>query len=77
MTKEEILKVIQEQFENQLGVETVSNSLTLDLAGADDLDYVEFVIEIENKIKCYIPDGTAFCRMTILEMVDYIFDEIN
>lgn len=81
MTKEEILKKIQEQLINQLGfdpkIDTFLESSKLDYYGADDLDGVEFIMAMEKEFDFIIPDDDAFCRMTFTEMVDYIFDEIN
>jgi acyl carrier protein len=52
---------VQELFAKQMGVklESVSSSTTLGDVGADELDFVELVMELEEKFDVSIPDDRA------------------
>lgn len=60
---------------DKLGVDeakiTESSSFVNDL-GADSLDVVEFVMEVENKFEISIPDDAASQLLTVGDAVKYI-----
>ena len=59
----------------QLGVaaETITPaSLIREDLGADSLDMVEIVMEIENETGCDIPDSSAEMLLTVQAFLDYV-----
>jgi acyl carrier protein len=75
MSREEILKKVQEIVSEQLGVETSEvkpeASFATDL-GADSLDTVELVMALEEEFDIEIPDEAAEGIATVQAAVDYI-----
>lgn len=79
-TKEEIDEKIREIVCNQLGVSeenlTGDTSFVNDL-GADSLDTVELVMEIEEEFNLSIPDDEVEDIQTVQAAVDYVANNID
>ena len=75
MADQKIIEKVTEIVSNQLGVETekvtLEASFTNDL-GADSLDTVELVMELEEAFSMEIPDSEAEKILTVGEAVTYI-----
>jgi acyl carrier protein len=76
MTKhDEILDKVQEIVKDKLGVEktkAVATASFVNDLGADSLDVVEFVMEVEKEFGITIPDEEATQLVTVGDAVDYI-----
>ena len=75
MTKEEIVKQVKDIIVDKLGVEesavTESASFTNDL-GADSLDTVELIMELEKEFDLSIPDEEAEKIVTVGDAIAFI-----
>ena len=74
--EERVKKIVVEQ----LGVkdEEVSNqSSFVDDLGADSLDTVELVIDLEEEFECEIPDEDAEKITTVQQAIDYVNTHLN
>jgi acyl carrier protein len=76
MTKhDEILDKVQDIVKDKLGVEktkAVATASFVNDLGADSLDVVEFVMEVEKEFGITIPDEEATQLVTVGDAVDYI-----
>jgi acyl carrier protein len=76
MTKhDEILDKVQDIVKDKLGVEktkAVATASFVNDLGADSLDIVEFVMEVEKEFGITIPDEEATQLVTVGDAVDYI-----
>ncbi len=76
MTKhDEILDKVQNIVKDKLGVEkakAVATASFVNDLGADSLDVVEFVMEVEKEFGITIPDEEATQLVTVGDAVDYI-----
>ena len=74
--KERVIQIVS----NNLGVNkeqiTESTSFTEDI-GADSLDIVELVMELEEEFEITIPDEEAEKIKTVGEAIDYIVKELG
>ncbi len=74
------LEKVKEIVHDKLGVEeskiTEASSFVNDL-GADSLDVVEFVMEVEKEFNITIPDEEATKLTTVGDAVKYIEDHIK
>jgi acyl carrier protein len=69
--EERVKKVVMKQL--SVKEEQVTNSASFaDDLGADSLDQVELVMELENEFNCEIPDEDAEKITTVQQAVDYI-----
>lgn len=75
MERNEIFAKVQEIISEKLGVSTseiTENASFIDDLGADSLDTVELVMELEEKFGIDIPDEDAEKIRTVKDAVDYI-----
>ena len=73
----EIAEKVKEIIAQQLGVkedEVVSEADLVDDLGADDLDYVEFVLDFESEFGITIEDEDGEKIKTVGEWITYIED---
>lgn len=69
--EERVKKVVIKQL--SVREEQVSNSASfVDDLGADSLDQVELVMELENEFDCDIPDEDAEKITTVQQAIDYV-----
>jgi len=64
----EIFAIVKEK----LAVNEVARTTTLQELGADSLDVVEVLMEVESKLGVAIPDQEASNMKTIGEVIDYV-----
>ncbi|MDQ0174823.1 acyl carrier protein [Bacillus chungangensis] len=80
MTKEEIFQIGKEVILEKLAIKNseihLTSSLKNDL-GADSLDVVELVMELEDKFELEIPDEDAKSFITVENVIDYIHRNIQ
>lgn len=67
--KTEIIKILEEHFNTK--IENTAISLVDDI-GADSLDIVEVVMQIEEEFNIEIPDDEVEKLVTIQEIIDYV-----
>ena len=78
--REEIAQKARELIAESLGVspdEIRSESSFIDDLGADSLDIVELVMEIEKQFELEIPDEEAEKISTVQDAVDYIVANVD
>ncbi|WP_088242514.1 acyl carrier protein [Calothrix rhizosoleniae] len=79
MSKDSILKKVQEIVSEQLSVdsgEVKPEANFADDLGADSLDTVELVMALEEEFEIEIPDEDAEGITTVQQAVDYIADKV-
>ena len=57
-----------------LGVDEVRNDQTFEELGADSLDTVELIMEIEEEFEIDIPDEDAEKITTVQDAIDYVIE---
>ncbi len=75
MTTEEILEKVKELIVERLGVdddEVTEEARFIDDLGADSLDIVELIMDLESEFDIEIPDEDAEGITTVSDAVDYI-----
>jgi acyl carrier protein len=75
MTKEEIFEKVRELVAERLNVdedEVTEDAKFIDDLGADSLDIVELVMDLESEFDLEIPDEDAEAISTVSEAVEYI-----
>ena len=73
--KEEIYDIVKEILVKSLGIDEKKVQLKANIVddlGADSLDSVEVIIEIEERFNIAIPDEDAISIKTVQDLVDYI-----
>ena len=65
---------VKEIIEDTLGVEEVRNDQTFEELGADSLDTVELIMEIEEEFEIDIPDEDAEKITTVQDAIDYVIE---
>ncbi len=80
MTKEEIFNKIAQLLVDRFEIDR--DKVTMDLnfkrdLDADSIDFVEFVLELEDEFGREIPDEDAEKLQTVGEAVDYILSNAN
>lgn len=78
--REEIAQKARELIAESLGVspdEITPESSFIDDLGADSLDIVELVMEIEKQFELEIPDDEAEKISTVQDAVDYIVSHVG
>lgn len=65
---------VKEIVEDTLGVEEVRNDQTFEELGADSLDTVELIMEIEEEFEIDIPDEEAEKITTVQDAIDYVIE---
>ena len=80
MTREEIAAKVKDIIVEKLVVEpsqvTEEASFTNDL-GADSLDTVELIMELEKEFNISIPDEAAEKIQTVKDAIDYIYEHVS
>src|SRR5437667_10776255 len=66
--EQEIFAIVKEK----LAVNEVTRTTTLQELGADSLDVVEVLMEVESRLGVAIPDQEASNMKTIGEVIDYV-----
>ncbi|HHJ00772.1 acyl carrier protein [Candidatus Aerophobetes bacterium] len=80
MTRDEILKKVQEITSEQLGVDEsqiTPEAKFVDDLGADSLDTVELIMALEEEFNLEISDEEAEKLTTVQKVVDYIEDHLE
>lgn len=75
MTTEEILEKVRELVAERLSVdedEVTEDAKFIDDLGADSLDIVELVMDLESEFDLEIPDEDAEAISTVADAVEYI-----
>ena len=80
MTKEEIFNKIAQLLVDRFEIDR--DKVTMDLnfkrdLDADSIDFVEFVLELEDEFGREIPDEDAEKLQTVGEAVEYILSNVN
>ena len=78
MDKQEIKIVVSEIIENKLGISKteIGSELTLKELGADSLDELEIILDIERKLKIILPDDITPEVQNIGNLCKYIEKKI-
>ena len=71
MVFEKICKALAEQFERGIEEITPSTDIALDL-GADSLDLVELITELETEYNITVTDESIYSCKTVGELTEYI-----
>jgi len=71
MVLEKIRQALAEQFERELDEITENTDIALDL-GADSLDLVELITELENEYNVTVVDESIYTCKTVSELTEYI-----
>lgn len=77
MSEEEIFEELKKIIVNQFGIDEnliTKESTLLDDMGADSLDIVELVMEIEDTFQVEIPDSESENLKTVGDLIKYIQD---
>ena len=80
MSSEEILEKVKGIIVEQLGVADTAVTMEasfIDDLGADSLDIVELVMAIEEEFDIEIPDSDAEKVVTVVDVVDYIKENVQ
>ena len=78
MNRTEISEKVFEIIKLNLGVKEVQeNQGIINDLGADSLDDVELIIEIEKEFEIKIPDEIAEKIVTVKDLIDCIFDYLS
>lgn len=75
-----VLKQIKTLIMERLGVEEAEVTLSADFKndlGADSLDVVEFIMEVEDEFDIEIPDEDAAAFKTVEDLVLYIESKVE
>lgn len=74
MAKAEIEEMLKEIIAEKLGISKskIEKNVTMEDLGADSLDVVEIIMEIEEQLRITIPDEDAEKMRTFQDMIDYI-----
>jgi acyl carrier protein len=80
LTKEELYKELVDEVSSRFGI--AKSKITPELnfvtdVNADSIDFVELVLELEDKYEIEIPDEEAEKLITLQSTVDYIYNQIN
>lgn len=67
--KTNVIKILEEHFNTK--IENTDVSLVDDI-GADSLDVVEVIMQIEEEFEIDIPDEEAEKLLTVQEIIDYV-----
>jgi len=70
-TKEIVIKIIAEKLKREPS--TVSESSTLQELGADSLDIIEIIMNVEEQFLIHIDDEKAEKLKTIEDVVEYVY----
>ena len=71
--EERVIKVVSETFSRHAGIDKISrNSNFADDFGADSLDAVDMVLDLEQEFDIEIPDLEAEMFQTVGQVADYI-----
>ena len=65
---------VKEIVEDQLGVDEVRNDQTFEELGADSLDTVELIMEIEDEFEIEISDIDAEKITTVQDAINYVVE---
>jgi len=78
MNKQEIKIIVSEIIEKKLGISRteIDSESTLKELGADSLDELEIIIEIERKLKITLPDEITPEMQIVGNLCNYIEREI-
>ncbi len=79
-TKDEVIARIKALIAQSLGVsadEIVPDASFIDDLGADSLDIVELVMQIEQEFNVEIPDDDAEKILTVQDAIDYINNHVD
>ena len=79
METEEIFEKVKTVIVEQLGIDEANvrmESSFLDDLGADSLDIVEFIMELEEEFGLEIPDEDVEKIVTVKDVVEYISENI-
>ncbi len=71
MLEDEIISAISEQLEVPVDEITLESKFFDDL-GADSLDIIELLMQVEEKYNLQIPDDAAKNMMYVRDVIDYI-----
>ena len=80
MSSEEILEKVKGIIVEQLGVTDTAVTMEasfIDDLGADSLDIVELIMDIEEEFDIEIPDSDAEKVVTVGDVVDYIKENVQ
>jgi len=69
-----IAEKVKEIISDCIGVEEVKNDQTFEELGADSLDTVELIMEIEEEFEIDIPDEEAEKITTVQDAIDYVVE---
>lgn len=78
MSKEEVVRKIKDLIHDSLGTakeEIAPDASFIDDLGADSLDIVELVMQIEREFDIEIPDEDAEKIATVQDAIDYIVSQ--
>lgn len=79
MSSEEVFDKVKEIIVEQLGVAETAitpDASFIDDLGADSLDIVELIMELEEEFDLEIPDADAEKVVTVNDVVEYIKDNV-
>jgi len=80
MTAEQVLEKVKKIIDDRLGVDESTVQLTSSIQndfGADSLDMVELIMEIEDEFGIEIPDDEAEKLSTVEEAINFIVAKMN
>lgn len=80
MTKDEIRNKVVETITSQLGVteaEVTDEAKFIEDLGADSLDTVELIMELEDEFDLEIPDEEAESITSVIKVIEYIESKLN
>ncbi|MEA2103791.1 MAG: acyl carrier protein [Candidatus Cloacimonadota bacterium] len=80
MTKDEIRNKVVEIITEQLGVtesEVTDEAKFIEDLGADSLDTVELIMELEDEFEVEVPDDEAEKLISVIKVIDYIESKLN
>ncbi|MDR2661069.1 MAG: acyl carrier protein [Lactobacillaceae bacterium] len=79
-TKEKIYKELTEEISKRFSIPKSKITPELNFVtdvNADSIDFVELVLELEDKYDVEIPDEEAEKLITLQQTVDYIYEQTN
>lgn len=80
MTNEQVLEKVKKIIVDRLGIDETNVQLTSSIQndfGADSLDMVELIMEIEDEFGIEIPDDEAEKLTTVEEAITFIVSKMN
>ncbi len=79
MTKEEITDKIIVKISDRLGIPKTDVSLesSFKSCGADSLDSVEIIVDMESEFKIRVPDNKLMKLQSVGLLIDYVDDLLN